>query len=185
VRVLVRRAACVAWTQRRRLQATRRRSPTRSSASSSACLQIVALAKMHAVRRARATLAEARDILAGNDIVLDYHVARHLCDIEAIHTYNGTDTVHPVTARRRRRHRPRGLRPDSHPEVNPIANTTPLLQGLHVVELDRRTSRRDCSHGEAVEHSGIDRDRLQNGCDDCRRAFWVGFAARPLGQQRA
>lgn len=58
-----------------------------------ATMPMVAMAKMHTVRRARATLAEARDILAGNGIVLDYHVARHLCDIEAIYTYEGTDTV--------------------------------------------------------------------------------------------
>jgi glutaryl-CoA dehydrogenase len=32
-------------------------------------------------------------MLGGNGIVLDYHIARHLCDIEAIATYEGTDTV--------------------------------------------------------------------------------------------
>ena len=58
-----------------------------------ATMPMVALAKMHNTRRARAILADARDILGGNGIVLDYHVARHLCDIEAIYTYEGTDTV--------------------------------------------------------------------------------------------
>ncbi|MCW2677801.1 MAG: glutaryl-CoA dehydrogenase [Modestobacter sp.] len=53
----------------------------------------VALAKMQNTQRARAILADARDLLGGNGIVLDYHVARHLCDIEAIDTYEGTDTV--------------------------------------------------------------------------------------------
>ncbi|MDX2645091.1 acyl-CoA dehydrogenase family protein [Streptomyces sp. PA03-1a] len=53
----------------------------------------VALAKMHYTERARAILADARDMLGGNGILLDYHVARHLCDIEAINTYEGTDTV--------------------------------------------------------------------------------------------
>jgi glutaryl-CoA dehydrogenase len=53
----------------------------------------VALAKMHNTQRARAILADARDLIGGNGIVLDYHVARHLCDIEAIDTYEGTDTV--------------------------------------------------------------------------------------------
>ncbi|MEU3302197.1 acyl-CoA dehydrogenase family protein [Streptomyces sp. NPDC006678] len=53
----------------------------------------VALAKMHHTERARAILADARDMLGGNGILLDYHVARHLCDIEAIATYEGTDTV--------------------------------------------------------------------------------------------
>jgi glutaryl-CoA dehydrogenase len=53
----------------------------------------VALAKMHHTERARAILSDARDMLGGNGILLDYHVARHLCDIEAIDTYEGTDTV--------------------------------------------------------------------------------------------
>jgi glutaryl-CoA dehydrogenase len=53
----------------------------------------VALAKMHFTERARAILSDARDMLGGNGIVLDYHVARHTCDIEAIDTYEGTDTV--------------------------------------------------------------------------------------------
>jgi len=53
----------------------------------------VALAKMHNTHRARAILADARDLLGGNGIVLDYHISRHLCDIEAIATYEGTDTV--------------------------------------------------------------------------------------------
>jgi glutaryl-CoA dehydrogenase len=53
----------------------------------------VAMAKMHNTQRARAILGDARDLLGGNGIVLDYHIARHLCDIEAIATYEGTDTV--------------------------------------------------------------------------------------------
>ncbi|MFA3839005.1 acyl-CoA dehydrogenase family protein [Streptomyces aureus] len=53
----------------------------------------VALAKMHYTERASAILSDARDMLGGNGILLDYHVARHLCDIEAIDTYEGTDTV--------------------------------------------------------------------------------------------
>ncbi|MFC9625428.1 acyl-CoA dehydrogenase family protein [Streptomyces sp. NPDC056930] len=53
----------------------------------------VALAKMHYTERARAILSDARDMLGGNGILLDYNVARHLCDIEAIDTYEGTDTV--------------------------------------------------------------------------------------------
>jgi glutaryl-CoA dehydrogenase len=53
----------------------------------------IALAKMHYTERARAILSDARDMLGGNGILLDYHVARHVCDIEAIDTYEGTDTV--------------------------------------------------------------------------------------------
>jgi glutaryl-CoA dehydrogenase len=54
---------------------------------------IAALAKMHNTRVARRVVAEARDLLGGNGILLDYHVMRHMADIEAIHTYEGTETI--------------------------------------------------------------------------------------------
>jgi len=63
-------------------------------------MPMISLAKMQCARRARALLGEARDILGGNGIVLDYHVARHLADIEAIFTYEGTDTVQALIVRR-------------------------------------------------------------------------------------
>jgi glutaryl-CoA dehydrogenase len=54
---------------------------------------IAALAKMHNTSRARHIVLEARDLLGGNGILLEYHVMRHLADIEAIHTYEGTETI--------------------------------------------------------------------------------------------
>ena len=36
---------------------------------------------------------DARDILGGNGILLDHHVARHHADIEAVYTYEGTDSI--------------------------------------------------------------------------------------------
>ena len=38
-------------------------------------------------------LAQARDLLGGNGILLDFHVIRHMCDLEALHTYEGTETM--------------------------------------------------------------------------------------------
>jgi glutaryl-CoA dehydrogenase len=38
-------------------------------------------------------VADARDILGGNGVLLDYHVARHFADMEAVYTYEGTGTV--------------------------------------------------------------------------------------------
>jgi glutaryl-CoA dehydrogenase len=32
-------------------------------------------------------------MLGGNGILLDYHIARHYADIEAVFTYEGTDTI--------------------------------------------------------------------------------------------
>ena len=54
---------------------------------------IAGLAKMNNTRRAREVIAEARDILGGNGLLLDYHVMRHMADIEAIHTFEGTETI--------------------------------------------------------------------------------------------
>ncbi len=54
---------------------------------------IAALAKMNNTRKARQVIWEARDLLGGNGILLDFHVMRHMADIEAIHTYEGTETI--------------------------------------------------------------------------------------------
>jgi glutaryl-CoA dehydrogenase len=54
---------------------------------------IAAIAKMNNTRKARQVIAEARDLLGGNGILLDHHVMRHMADIESIHTYEGTETI--------------------------------------------------------------------------------------------
>jgi glutaryl-CoA dehydrogenase len=54
---------------------------------------IAALAKMNNTLKARHVIAEARDLLGGNGILLDYHVMRHMTDIEAIYTYEGTEHI--------------------------------------------------------------------------------------------
>jgi glutaryl-CoA dehydrogenase len=54
---------------------------------------IAAIAKMNNTRKARQVISEARDLLGGNGILLDFHVMRHMADIEAIHTYEGTETI--------------------------------------------------------------------------------------------
>ncbi|HTX13334.1 MAG TPA: acyl-CoA dehydrogenase family protein [Solirubrobacteraceae bacterium] len=54
---------------------------------------IAGLAKLNNTRKARQVCAEARDMLGGNGILLDNHVIRHMTDIEAIHTYEGTETM--------------------------------------------------------------------------------------------
>jgi glutaryl-CoA dehydrogenase len=54
---------------------------------------IAAIAKMNNTRKAREIVAEARDLLGGNGILLDFHVMRHMADMEALHTYEGTETI--------------------------------------------------------------------------------------------
>jgi glutaryl-CoA dehydrogenase len=51
------------------------------------------LAKLNNTRAARRVCAEARDMLGGNGILLENHVIRHMVDIEAIHTFEGTETI--------------------------------------------------------------------------------------------
>ena len=56
-------------------------------------IAMASLAKMHNATRAYQVVADARDILGGNGVLLEYHVARHLADMQAVYTYDGTDTV--------------------------------------------------------------------------------------------
>jgi glutaryl-CoA dehydrogenase len=54
---------------------------------------IASLAKLNNTSKARQLIIEARDLLGGNGILLENHVMRHMADIEAIHTYEGTETI--------------------------------------------------------------------------------------------
>jgi glutaryl-CoA dehydrogenase len=54
---------------------------------------IAGLAKLNNTRKARWVISEARDLLGGNGILLDFHVIRHMADIEAVHTFEGTETI--------------------------------------------------------------------------------------------
>ncbi|WP_347060076.1 acyl-CoA dehydrogenase family protein [Blastococcus sp. HT6-30] len=54
---------------------------------------MASLAKMNHAAKARAIVADARDILGGDGILLDHHIARHHADMEAIFTFEGTDSV--------------------------------------------------------------------------------------------
>src|SRR6185503_80708 len=54
---------------------------------------IAALAKLNNTVKARQVTAEARNLLGGNGLLLEYHVIRHMSDIEAIYTYEGTEAI--------------------------------------------------------------------------------------------
>lgn len=51
------------------------------------------IGKLNNARKARAIVADARDLLGGNGILLEYGVARHFADVEAVITYEGTDAI--------------------------------------------------------------------------------------------
>jgi glutaryl-CoA dehydrogenase len=56
-------------------------------------LEHAALAKLNTAAAARRVCGQARDMLGGNGILLEHHIARHHADVEAVYTYEGTDTV--------------------------------------------------------------------------------------------
>ncbi len=53
------------------------------------------------MREASRIAADARDMLGGVGILLENDIARHFADIEAMHTYEGTDTVQSLIMGRR------------------------------------------------------------------------------------
>src|SRR5690606_33148607 len=55
-----------------------------------------ALAKAFATARMRETVAWAREAMGGNGIVLDYGVARHFADAEALYSYEGTKEMNAL-----------------------------------------------------------------------------------------
>lgn len=54
---------------------------------------MASLAKMHTAQKARWICSEARDMLGGNGVLLEHHVARHMTDMEVVSTYEGTDSI--------------------------------------------------------------------------------------------
>ncbi|BCW56110.1 MULTISPECIES: acyl-CoA dehydrogenase family protein [unclassified Arthrobacter] len=54
---------------------------------------MASMAKMHTARKARWICSEARDMLGGNGMLLENHVARHMTDMEVVSTYEGTDSI--------------------------------------------------------------------------------------------
>jgi glutaryl-CoA dehydrogenase len=54
---------------------------------------MASLAKLNNAAKARAVVADARDIMGGQGILLDHHVARHFADMEAVFTFEGTDSI--------------------------------------------------------------------------------------------
>lgn len=57
---------------------------------------MVSLAKRNACREALKIAREARNLLGANGISLEYHVIRHMNNLESVFTYEGTDNVHTL-----------------------------------------------------------------------------------------
>ncbi len=61
---------------------------------------MASLAKMNHAAKAREIVGMARDILGGNGILLENHVARQHADMEAIFTFEGTDSIQSLIVAR-------------------------------------------------------------------------------------
>lgn len=57
---------------------------------------MVSMAKMNACREALKIARMARNILGANGISLEYHVIRHMNNLESLFTYEGTDNMHQL-----------------------------------------------------------------------------------------
>ncbi|WP_133130367.1 acyl-CoA dehydrogenase family protein [Legionella yabuuchiae] len=57
---------------------------------------MISLAKGNACREALNIARTCRNLLGGNGISLEYHVIRHMLNLESVFTYEGTDNVHKL-----------------------------------------------------------------------------------------
>lgn len=62
---------------------------------------MASMAKYTCTRKARSVASVARDMLGANGILLENHVIRHLVDMEAVHTYEGTESIQALLIGRR------------------------------------------------------------------------------------
>lgn len=61
---------------------------------------MASLAKQTCAARARQVVALAREVLGGNGILLENHVARHFADMEAVYTYEGSNEINTLVVGR-------------------------------------------------------------------------------------
>lgn len=58
--------------------------------------EMISLLKRNNCQKALNIARECRDILGGNGISYDYDIIRHLLNLEAVNTYEGTNTIHTL-----------------------------------------------------------------------------------------
>ncbi len=57
---------------------------------------LISMAKMNSCREALNIARTCRNILGANGISLEYHVIRHMNNLESVFTYEGTDNIHTL-----------------------------------------------------------------------------------------
>ncbi len=58
--------------------------------------QHISMAKMNNVSMARDIARTARETLGANGIMNDYHIIRHMMNLESVYTYEGTHEIHTL-----------------------------------------------------------------------------------------
>jgi glutaryl-CoA dehydrogenase len=58
--------------------------------------EMISLLKRNNCMKSIQIAREARDMLGGNGIVDEYHVIRHVCNLETVNTYEGTNDIHAL-----------------------------------------------------------------------------------------
>ena len=58
--------------------------------------EMISIMKRNNCGKALAIARDARDMFGGNGIVDEYHVIRHLCNLETVNTYEGTHDIHAL-----------------------------------------------------------------------------------------
>jgi len=57
---------------------------------------VISMMKRNSCTKALDIARTCRDMLGGNGIVDDYHIIRHVCNLEAVNTYEGTADIHAL-----------------------------------------------------------------------------------------
>lgn len=57
---------------------------------------MISLIKRNSCKKSLDIVRTCRDILGGNGIMEDYHIFRHLCNLETVNTYEGTHDIHSL-----------------------------------------------------------------------------------------
>ncbi|PCI28145.1 MAG: acyl-CoA dehydrogenase [SAR324 cluster bacterium] len=57
---------------------------------------MVSMGKMNSCREAIKIARDARALLGGNGISLEFHIIRHMANLESVITYEGTDNIHTL-----------------------------------------------------------------------------------------
>jgi hypothetical protein len=127
---------------------------------------MASLAKFHHARKGRRVCLAARDILGGNGLLLENHIARHLTDMEVVHP----PTRAPTTSRRcSSAGRSPGSRPSAEPPGPPLALVHRHPRGHQ--PCPKQSSAHRCAPRRPFRrrlprcHRGVaGRDRRRSGC---------------------